>query len=77
MFSYNSKNDVIYAEDSSEISADLREASLVKYPSGVIFWGAIITKDLILQDGPINITQWLPDQCPIDKRKRMYMTGDL
>ncbi|CAF1042510.1 unnamed protein product [Rotaria sordida] len=54
-----------------------REASIVKYPSGVMFWGAITTKGLILQDGPINFTQWLRDQCPLDKRKRMYMTGDL
>ncbi|CAF1307494.1 unnamed protein product [Rotaria sordida] len=74
---HNSKNDVIYAEEPSEIPADLREASIVKYPSGVMFWGAITTKGLISQDGPINFTQWLRDQCPLDKRKRMYMTGDL
>ncbi|CAF1408385.1 unnamed protein product [Rotaria sordida] len=74
---HNSKNDVIYAEESSEIPADLREASIVKYPSGVMFWGAITTKGLISQDGPINFTQWLRDQCPLDKRKRMYMIGDL
>lgn len=73
----NSKNDVIYAEHSSEIPADLRGASVVKFPSGVMFWGAISTKGLIPQSCPINFTQWLRDQRPLDKRKRIYMTGDL
>ncbi|CAF3929933.1 unnamed protein product [Rotaria sp. Silwood1] len=71
------KNDVIYAEDPSEIPVDLREASIVKYPTGVMFWNAITTKGLIPQDGPINFTQWSRAQCPLDKRKRMYMTSDL
>ncbi|CAF3943111.1 unnamed protein product [Rotaria sp. Silwood1] len=74
---HNSKNDVIYAEDPSEIPVDLREASIVKYPTGVMFWNAITTKGLIPQDGPINFTQWSRAQCPLDKRKRMYMTSDL
>lgn len=73
----NSKNNVIYAEDSSEIPADLREASAIKFPNGVMFWGAITTKDLVPRDGPINVTHWLRDQRWLDKRKRMYMTGDL
>ncbi|CAF0915595.1 unnamed protein product [Didymodactylos carnosus] len=73
----NNENDVIYAEHSSEIPADLREASVVKFPSGVMFLGAISTKGLIPQSCPFNFTQWLQDQCPLDKRKRIYMIGDL
>ncbi|CAF3890786.1 unnamed protein product [Rotaria sp. Silwood1] len=56
---HNSKNDVFYGEDSSELSADLKEAPIVKYRSDVMFSSAITTKSLILQDGPINFTQWL------------------
>ncbi|CAF3056725.1 unnamed protein product [Rotaria socialis] len=74
---HNNKNDVIYAEESSEIPANLREAPMTKYPSGVMFWGGICTKGLIPHDGPINVTQWLRDQCQNDKRKRVYMTGEL
>ncbi|CAF3138914.1 unnamed protein product [Rotaria sp. Silwood2] len=74
---YNSKNDVVYAENSSEISPDLRNASISKYPVGVMFWGAICTKGLIPQDGPINFTQWLRDQRPKNNSKRFYMTGEL
>ena len=36
---HNSKNNVIYA--------DLREALVVKYPNGIMFWGAITTKGLV------------------------------
>ncbi|CAF3310887.1 unnamed protein product [Rotaria sp. Silwood2] len=74
---YNSKNDVVYAENSSEISPNLRNASISKYPVGVMFWGAICTKGLIPQDGPINFTQWLRDQRPKNNSKRFYMTGEL
>ncbi|CAF4808444.1 unnamed protein product, partial [Rotaria socialis] len=74
---HNNKNDVIYAEESSEIPANLREAPMTKYSSGVMFWGGICTKGLIPHDGPINVTQWLRDQCQNDKRKRVYMTGEL
>ncbi|CAF4655107.1 unnamed protein product [Rotaria sp. Silwood2] len=74
---YNSKNDVVYAENSSEISPDLRNASISKYLVGVMFWGAICTKGLIPQDGPINFTQWLRDQRPKNNSKRFYMTGEL
>ncbi|CAF1353390.1 unnamed protein product [Rotaria sordida] len=59
------------AEDSSEIPADLRETSTVKYPSDVLFWGAIFTKGLIPQDGHLIFTKWLHNQrqriCMIDK----------
>ena len=74
---YNSKNDVVYAEDSSEIPADLRAASRSKYPAGIMFWGAICTKGLIPQNGPINFTQWLRDQRSNNNPKRLYMTGEL
>ncbi|CAF3028008.1 unnamed protein product [Rotaria sp. Silwood2] len=46
----NSKNDIVYAEDPSEISAQLRETQKVKYPSGVILWDAICTNGLIPND---------------------------
>ncbi|CAF3710301.1 unnamed protein product [Rotaria sp. Silwood1] len=52
----NSKNDVAYAEDASEIPADLREAPKVKYPSDVMFWGTIYTKSLVPNDSQINFT---------------------
>ncbi|CAF1211122.1 unnamed protein product, partial [Didymodactylos carnosus] len=74
---WNTKNDVIYAEHSSEIPADLREALVVKFPSGVMLWGAISSKGLMPQSCPINFTQLLRDQLPLDKRKRIYMAGDL
>ncbi|CAF1533787.1 unnamed protein product [Adineta steineri] len=74
---YNSKNDVVYAKNSSEIPADLRNASISKYPVGVMFWGAICSKGLIPQDGPINFTQWLRDQRSTTNSKRLYMTGEL
>ncbi|CAF1650194.1 unnamed protein product, partial [Didymodactylos carnosus] len=74
---YNSKNDVVYAEDSSEISADLRAASRSKYPAGIMFWGGICTKGLIPQNGPVNFTQWLRDQRSNNNPKRLYMTGEL
>ncbi|CAF3988978.1 unnamed protein product [Rotaria sordida] len=74
---HNSKNNVIYAEDSSEIPADLREAPMLKYPKGVMFWSGICTRGLILHDGPNNFTQWLQGQHQNDKRKRMYMIGEL
>ncbi|CAF1385316.1 unnamed protein product [Rotaria sordida] len=74
---HNSKNVVIYVEDSSEISANLIEAPMLKHPNGVMFWGGICTKGLIPHDGPINFTEWLRDQRQNDKRKRMYMTGEL
>ncbi|CAF1497063.1 unnamed protein product, partial [Rotaria sordida] len=32
----NSRNDIVYAEDPSEIPADLREAPKIKYTSNVI-----------------------------------------
>ncbi|CAF3967442.1 unnamed protein product [Rotaria sordida] len=44
-----------------------REAPITKYPGGVIFWGGICTKSLIPHDDPINVTQWLQDQCRNDK----------
>ncbi|CAF1447184.1 unnamed protein product [Didymodactylos carnosus] len=74
---YNSKNDVVYAKASSEIPADLRNASISKYPAGIMCWGGICTKRLIPQDGPINFTQWLQDQRSNNSPKRLYMTGEL
>jgi hypothetical protein len=74
---YNSKNDVVYAENSSEIPPDLRNASISKYPVGVMFWDGICTQGLIPLDGPINFTQWLRDQRSDNNSKRLYMTGEL
>ncbi|CAF0841852.1 unnamed protein product [Rotaria sordida] len=74
---HNSKNDVIYAEDSSEFPANLRGAPMLKYPNGVMFWSGICTRGLILHDGPNNFIQWLQDQYQNDKHKRMYMTEEL
>ncbi|CAF1239863.1 unnamed protein product [Rotaria sordida] len=74
---HNSKNNVINAEDSSEIPADLREAPMLKYPKGVMFWSGICTRGLILHDGPNNFTQWFQGQHQNDKRKRIYMIGEL
>ncbi|CAF0867523.1 unnamed protein product [Rotaria sordida] len=57
----NSKNDLVNAEDSSEISTDLRKAS----------------KNLIPKDSSIHFTDWIQNQRQNDRRKSMYMTGKL
>ncbi|CAF1037217.1 unnamed protein product [Rotaria sordida] len=57
----NSKKDLVYAEDSSEISTDLRKAS----------------KNLIPKDSSIHFTDWIQNQRQNDRRKSMYMTGKL
>ena len=66
----------MYAEDSSEILADLRAASISKYPAVIVFWGGNCTKELIPQDGRIHFTQWLRDQRSNNNPKRLYMTGE-
>lgn len=76
----NSKNDVVYAEKSSMIPVELREAPKNKFPKGIMFWGAISSKGLIPKNGPFNITKWLKDQqnaTNSNRRGRMYMTGEL
>ena len=68
---------MVYAENSSEIPPDLRNASISKYSVGVMFWGGICTKWLIPLDGPINFTRWLRNQRSDNNSKRLYMTGEL
>lgn len=72
----NSKNDVIYAKNTAEIPASLRNAPKDKYPKGVMFWGGICSLGLIPKSGPINFTKYLQDQRQ-GQRGRMYMTGEL
>ncbi|CAF1202171.1 unnamed protein product [Rotaria sordida] len=72
----NSKDNVLYTEDPSEIPVTLIGTPKIKYPSNVIFWGRISMKGLILSDGSINFTEWLQNQHRNDKCKRMYITDE-
>ncbi|CAF3991926.1 unnamed protein product [Rotaria sp. Silwood1] len=56
---YNMKNNIVYGATRESIPRALLEAPVEKFTKGFIMWGAISSRGLIPEDGPIFIDEFL------------------
>ncbi len=60
---HNSKNDIVWSKNKTTIPPELLTGSQKRYCSGIMIFGAISSRSLILKHSPIFIDDWLKTEC--------------
>ncbi|CAF3947319.1 unnamed protein product, partial [Rotaria sp. Silwood1] len=71
---HNTKNNVVYGISRESIPRELLESPKEKFTKGIIMWGAISSRGLIPEDGPIFIDEFL-DEYGSNCNKKETMTS--